>query len=175
MRIRSCLFWLAWALLACGCAQTVPEGETPRPTVTGPTAPGFSLLSPLGDPVALEPGSQPGEPTLIAFWSPSWDPDHAAEEIVLRQLLERYGNRKLRVIAVAYDEKPEQIRNYLRQSPVPYEVAMGDEGIYDAYRLEAIPTMVLVAPDGGEAGRWEGHQRIESLAEKVEPLLSGGN
>ncbi len=180
-------FGLGWLLLlllgSYACTTTVPAsktptvlsspspGERPMPVASGPVVKPFSLLSPLGDRVEYVPGKEQVV-CLIAFWSPTWDKDHAYQEKVLRELMSRYDDHHFRAVVIAYDEKPSFIRAYLKKRPVPFEVAMGETKVYDDYALKAVPTYILVAPDGRRIALWVGHQTVETLEQKIQPFIS---
>lgn len=164
--------WIGLALLtllAAGCTQTLVSQESPTPGATGtPDAPAFNLLSAQGEAVTFTPGKKV---TLIAFWSPSWDPDHLAQLRALTELHERYANRGLRIVAVTYDEQPQKVRAVLQEHPVPFEVAVGAENTYERFGLENLPTALLVNREGVTVERFEGHRDVSELGEKIEPLL----
>jgi len=156
------------ALLLAGCTTEVQR--EPRARAQGPKSQALRLMSPEGEVRELVPGAK-YEVTVVSFFSPTWNPDNASQVGELQKLAQRRGSQPLRILLVAYDEEPKRLRKYLQEHPLPLEVAVGDEATYDSWGLKAIPTTVLVAPDGGTIERIEGQVTADRLWEKISPFF----
>lgn len=159
---------LCLVLLLAGCTSEVTR--EPRARASGPKALPLKLMDPTGEVREFVPGAK-FEVTVIAFFSPTWNPDNESQVGELQKLHQRRGSQPLRILLVAYDEEPERLRKYLQAQPLPMEVAVGDDATYDSWGLKAIPTTVLVAPDGGTIERLEGQVTAERLWEKISPFF----
>lgn len=167
---RGALLFLVLLLSACGRG---PQGAGPAPSPSpAPLAAAFSLPGPQGQKVEFRPGRE-GRPTLIEFWSARWNPDNDAALEQLTELHEKYGDDGLRVLAVAFEESPEAVAQIVQTRGLLFETALGTEKVFDAYRLEAIPTVVLVDRQGRVAGRYEGYQDTATLEEAIRKILPG--
>lgn len=166
---------LLLALLLCGCNPSADPNASASPsndqTASG-ELPGFNLLSFNGETISFAPGSD-DKLTVLAFWSPTWDPDSAVMLERLIELHERYAVRGLRILVVTYDEEPKTIRALAQKRRFPFEVAIGAKSTYERYQLEAVPTFVVVTPEGKVADRFEGHLGIENFVKKVSDILPG--
>lgn len=169
MRILA-LFLLLVLLPACGGS---PEGDSPSgpaPSGTGPALPPLTMKGADGGAVELRPGEGPAL-TLVEAWSPTWFPEAERQLQQLVELHERWGNRGVRVLAVAYDEEPEAVARALEGQGVLFEVAMGDTATWEALKVEALPTTWLVDRKGRVVEKLEGYQPLETLEVKLRKLL----
>lgn len=161
-------WWLLLALLLAGCTSEV--AREPRAKAQGPKSLPLKLLAPDGDVVEFVPGAK-YEVTVVSFFSPTWNPDNASQVAELQKLHQRRGSQPLRIVLVAYDEEPERLRKYLKNHPLPMEVAVGDDATTDSWGLKAIPTTVVVAPDGATIERLEGQVTADRLWDKISPFF----
>ncbi len=159
-------------LVLAGChLKTAGPKATPTTSPVATVQP-FTLKSAQQEgAVQFDPDSDGA--TLVAFWSPTWNPEHEAHLELLTELHERYGNKGLRIIAIAYDEKLEAVQQVLQQKIVPFEVALGTQALYQRFEVEALPTLLVVAPGGALIRRLEGLQTAEELKNDIKPHLAG--
>ena len=166
---------IAFALLV-GCNPATDPGasSSPSPGQTGATGelPGFNLLSHTGETISFAPGGD-DKLTVLAFWSPTWDPDHQVMLDRLIELHERYAVRGLRVVVVTYDEEPKTVRAIAQKRRFPFEVAIGAKSTYQRYDLQAVPTFLVVTPKGEVAERFEGHLAVDKFVKKISNILPG--
>ncbi|MFA5504991.1 MAG: TlpA disulfide reductase family protein, partial [Vulcanimicrobiota bacterium] len=153
--------------------------ETPTPTqgqtsASGDPSPKFSLTSPDGTTVKFDPSQNPdNEVFLLYFWSYRWDPNVVTFRERTSELHERFAPRGLVVYGIAYDEEPAGLRKYLSQNSLPFEVVVGTDATYRDFKIESIPTGILVDSSGKIAERFSGYYSTEELAEKISPYLPG--
>lgn len=150
MRTSALLAVLASGLLA-ACAPA--PAASPDPAEAG--AP-----SRLSAPVAGggEYRQSGGTPLLLAFVDPR-EPGSRSQIVVLRSMATQYGDRGLDVVLVAprtggddlvnlrHDWNLDSVGVVLLNPPAPAELAT-------RYAATALPTTVLIGPDGAVAHRW---------------------
>ena len=117
-----------------------------RTNLTGKEAPAFRGVSLDGKVYTLE--SLKGRPVLLDFWA-SWCGPCKKSMPILEKLHEQYKGKGLVVLGIDVNEKRETVEKFLKTSPMPYPVIMGDEGgIPAAYGVTAFPTFVMIGADG---------------------------
>jgi alkyl hydroperoxide reductase subunit AhpC len=168
---------LSLALLClCGCGGQ-GSGSTPTATPSsgpGKISPAFNLTAVDGSAVSFKPTENPnGDVTMLVFWSYSWDSNVKTLLARLSELHERYAPRGLRIIAVAYDEEPSNLRNFLSTNKTPFPVAVGVDSTYEKFGLKSIPTIIVVDKSGQIVKRWEGHYSTEEISTELSPYLPG--
>jgi peroxiredoxin len=175
MRILTVLFLLVTASL-CGCGG---PGSQPGPTPTAQSSPGqlspsFNLTAVDGSAVSYSPTNNPnGDVTLLAFWSYSFDSNVKVLLSRLAELHERYAPRGLRLISIAYQEEPANLRNFLSTNKTPFPVAVGVDSTYQKFALKSIPTAILIDKSGKIVHRWEGHYSTEEMSTVISGYLPG--
>lgn len=184
MNTRLLIATLVALLFLSGCQDPQPSAPSASPTVnataipagsgTGESCPPFELTGADGSKVSFDGSKNPDEEvTLIFFWSYRWDPNVATFLQRASELHERYAPRGLNIIAISYDEEPTGLRGYLDKNPVPFQVAVGTQSIYEKFKIEDIPTGILVDKNGKTARRWKGHFSTEEMSETLSPFLPG--
>jgi thiol-disulfide isomerase/thioredoxin len=126
--------------------EQAPQVAGARTNLTGKDAPAFRGVSLDGKVYTLE--SLKGRPVLLDFWA-SWCGPCKKSMPILEKLHEHYKGKGLVVLGIDVNEKRETVENFLKTSPMPYPVIMGDEGgIPAAYGVTAFPTFVMIGADG---------------------------
>ncbi|MGV6825752.1 MAG: TlpA family protein disulfide reductase [bacterium] len=89
-----------------------------------------------------------GKVTLINFWSATCPP--CVEEMPdLQQLHEQYPDKLAIVGVIMHYDRPDAAIGLARKIGVTYPIALDIEGeIAAAFDIEAIPTSILINPDG---------------------------
>ncbi len=157
---------LALLLVACGRAPdgAMPPGS-PRPQEAGRPLGTFSLKDVDGREVGFQPGTT--GLTLIEVWAPEWFEGSDEQFRRLQEIHERYGNRGLRVLCVAFEAGPEQVAQAIKRHGALFDVGLAQDKALEALDPQALPTTWLVDPQGRILQRLEGYQPLETL----EPLL----
>lgn len=133
----------------------------------GATAP---LLDLEGRPVRL--ADLRGRLVLLNFWA-TWCPPCQGETPVLRELDEQYRGDGLSIVGVAVQETtPTDVAAYAAKYQLGYTIAFdATADVFHLYRVFALPTQVLVGPDGRVHSVVNGPLTEASGRALIEPLL----
>lgn len=115
----------------------------------------------------------PGEDLLLLdFWA-TWCKPCVKAMPDVEKLYRDFGERGLTVLGLSIDKNVETVEEYLEKKPVAYAVALdsGDEPVWAAYSVAAIPAMYLVDREGRIVGEWRGRVEIEDVRRMIEGLL----
>lgn len=131
---RSCLAVTITALVPAARALEV-----------GQPAPDFTLP---GRQAELKLAQLRGQAVYLDFWA-SWCGPCRQSFPWLNQMQARYGPRGLRVVGVNLDQKAPAAAAFLAQVPAHFDIVYDPAGQTPrAYGVKAMPTSVLIAPDG---------------------------
>ena len=136
------------------------------------TAPDFNLPDPQGRRVNLKALLKRG-PVLIDFWA-TWCKPCIKAMPKLMALHRKYGNRGLTVLGINEDGPRSQAKvgPFLRARGIEFPVAIdGDGGVMRRMQVTALPTALLIAPDGEIVLRRVGTSHEKDLIEAIEALL----
>lgn len=140
------IFWIVGALLVAGL---IVAGLRQGKQLKGQAAFDFELKKFEGGTVKLS--DYRGKLVMVDFWA-TWCGPCRAEMPFLIKLAKEYESKNVAFIAVSQDDPDtaeEDIREFTKDFPklAPY-VAYTTEEVARAYKIEALPTMYLVGPDG---------------------------
>ncbi len=95
----------------------------------------------------------------------------------LRELHDRFAERGFRIVTVSFDVSRDTVRSFLTRQPMPWAQAYAGEGwpargpVGSAYRIHALPSKLLVGPEGRiialDGGL--GDEELEQLLERRLP------
>jgi thiol-disulfide isomerase/thioredoxin len=147
-----------------------PGDVPPELTITGPDGQPTPLLDLDGRPVQL--AELRGKAVWLNFWA-SWCPPCQFETPVLRDVAAAYADRGLEVIGVSVREtSADDVRAYVERYGLEYTVAADVTGaVYDAYRLNGIPTSFFIGPEGAIHSIVNGPLTESAARAQVESLL----
>lgn len=118
------------------------------PLEAGAPAPPLELPDLQGKRVALHETAAARRLVVVAFWATWCGPCHT-ELAELARLYERHASDGLEVLAVSVDRDPDAARRYAEREEMPFPVLLDPErAALERYGVQALPTSVLVAPDG---------------------------
>ncbi len=152
-----------------------PGDAAPELSVKGPDGSPAPLLDLSGRPVRL--ADLRGRLVLLNFWA-TWCPPCQGETPILRDLDAQYRARGLSIVGVAVQETtPADVAAYAAKYGITYTIGFdGAADVFHAYQVFALPTQVLIGPDGrvrkvinGPLAETDGKTLLEPLL----PLVSG--
>lgn len=132
--------WLILAIAgwlgAAGAALAVEPGQS---------APAFELPGTQG---ALRLDDLRGKTVYLDFWA-SWCAPCKQSFPWMNELQQRHAAAGLRVVGVNVDKKPEAAQGFLAAVPARFDIVYDPAGTTPrAYAVKAMPTSVLIGPDG---------------------------
>lgn len=102
----------------------------------------------------IDLGQYQGAYLLLDFWGTWCAP---CKEILpdLKRFNELYGNNQMRILSIAFDEKPEIVKNYLLYEKINWAnifqkigANSSDSKIIEDYKVQSYPTTILINPKG---------------------------
>ncbi|MCC8063096.1 MAG: TlpA family protein disulfide reductase, partial [Rikenellaceae bacterium] len=113
-----------------------------------------------------------GKYVLLDFWSVGCGPCHAAFP-QMKEIYRKYGDR-LEIVGVSLDANKDQWRDVVQWKELPWKHISDGKGnfggAYMLYRIEAMPTYVLIDPQGRIVERWYPGQG-DFQSRMIEPYL----
>ena len=147
-------------LLTCSLTLLVAapgcRGTDPRPLEIGDRAPGFDLPAVAGGVGRLSSNQFKGQIVVLNFWSTSCSVCLKETEDLARI----HEGHRARVVSIALDSDPDDLRKFVKEKGIPYSVLVGNEQVFSQFDGYAIPyTLVL---DRSGVVRRKAYGRIES-------------
>jgi thiol-disulfide isomerase/thioredoxin len=140
----------------------------------GAAAPTFSVKTFDGESLVLE--ELRGSVVMIDFWA-TWCPSCRQEMPMLISVANRYKSKRVRFVAMSQDDQNgqrEALEEYFyHQADVKPFVALGNASIGERYRVDALPTMVIVDQSGRIRFREVGALDESSLTAALDRALAG--
>jgi len=134
-----------WFLLAGALALWTFSGRGGSGLPHGEEIPPLTVTTTEGE-VSL--GAAHGGVTVLAFWA-TWCPSCRTEGPVLTRVHERIRDQGDRVIGLSVDEMPlPRIASAARRYGMGYPIGRVTRAQSDAYSVELLPTIYVVAADG---------------------------
>ncbi|MBI2956303.1 MAG: TlpA family protein disulfide reductase [Acidobacteria bacterium] len=142
--------------------------DTRTSSLHGQAAPDFTLPV-LIPPAGAPPGAVPAEVRLadhqgkivfISFWA-SWCRPCHYELPLLNQFYLAHRQSNVEVIAISTDDDRQAAVDYAQKSNFAFPMVWDADGrVSDAYRVEALPSLVVVNPEG-KVWRYEEGMRFD--------------
>jgi thiol-disulfide isomerase/thioredoxin len=134
-------------------AKEVAEFAGPDPTKTsnlaGKPAPEFRVKSLAGE--TFDSASLKGKVVLLDFWATWCAPCRKAIPTV-EKIHQEFKDKGLVVLALNVGEERETVEKFLKTVKVTYPVALTtDTDVVSAFQVNALPTYVVITPDGNIA------------------------
>lgn len=158
------------------CGEKVETASSPAPPVQAPAGkgapvPALSMQTPDGAKVEVKPNGTAAL-TLVEVWSPTWFEGSEEQFAGLQEIHERWGNRGVRVVCVAYDVATGTVKEAVERHGALFDVGLGEPAVYDALAVEALPTTWILDRQGRVVSKLEGYQPVSTLERELERLLS---
>ncbi len=125
--------------------QIIP-GELPVAPEIGAIAPPFEAVALDGQQINL--GSLRGQPVLMNFWA-TWCEPCRVEMPDLETVYQHYGESGLRVLAVNLGETRDQIRGWVSEFGLTFDILLDDrQQLAALYQIRGQPTTYVISPAG---------------------------
>ncbi len=129
------------AALALTILLSLPAGAIE----VGQTAPDFDLA---GSLAAVKLSDYKGKTVYLDFWA-SWCGPCKQSFPWMNEMQSRYGAKGFRVVGVNVDQKTDDAKAFLKDTPARFDVAFDQTGkTPKTYAIKGMPTSVLIGPDG---------------------------
>ncbi len=137
----------------------------------GQAAPEFEMPGRAG-PIRLSDFK--GKTVYLDFWA-SWCGPCKQSFPWMNEMQSRYGAKGLRIVGLNVDQKAEDAKNFLKETPASFDIAFDQAGKTPrAYAVKGMPTSVLIGPDGKVLlvhSGFRGEQQLE-LEHKIRLALN---
>jgi thiol-disulfide isomerase/thioredoxin len=124
-----------------------------------------------GRQVLLE--SLRGTPVLVHYWA-TWCEPCKVDMAQIRELVAKYGPKKLSVVGIALDSDKQQLEKFLKAKPIAWpqihEAGGLDGRLAEELGVLTLPTMILLDAEGKVVDR---NVVITELEKKIDALLEG--
>lgn len=129
------------AMLALTLLLGLPAGAVE----VGQSAPDFDLT---GSLAAIKLSDYKGKTVYLDFWA-SWCGPCKQSFPWMNEMQSRYGAKGFRVVGVNVDQKTDDAKAFLKDTPAHFDVAFDQSGkTPKSYAIKGMPTSVLIGPDG---------------------------
>ncbi len=138
---RSPLRLLAATILGAGVLLSLGA----HATEVGKPAPEFQL--PSGDKT-IKLADYKGKVVYVDFWA-SWCGPCRQSFPWMNEMQSKYGAQGLTVLAINVDQKREDAKKFLADTPAKFTIAYDDKGVTPkAFAVKTMPTSMLIGADG---------------------------
>lgn len=159
--------FLVFAVFLQGCDKTPDKIRA----VKGEKAPSFSLMNLDGDQVAL--ADFEGKVIVVEFWA-TWCPPCRESLPATNKLFRKYRDRGLAAVAIAVQDQPDQVADFVREKSIDIPVLMDDGAVSQVYGVRGIPAMFFINRAGLVTNELEGYRPSvdREIESRVEELLA---
>jgi len=156
------------AILALSCALALPA----LAAKVGEAAPAFALPDAAGKPLTLD--AYRGKVVYLDFWA-SWCGPCRRAFPWMNEMLSKYGDRGLVIVAINVDKKRADADRFLQQNPARFDIVYDHQGVAPAaYAVKGMPTSYLLDAQGKVIAVEEGFHddnRVD-LEERIRAALA---
>ena len=138
-------------------------------TDSGKPAPPFTLPALDGGTLSLD--SMRGRVVLLDFWATFCAPCVAALP-ELQALHAEYGSRGLSVVGLTVDDRAPLVRKATKAANVTYPILSSTAAVWNAYKVNALPALILVGRDGTIVRRYGGEADRAAMLADIERALA---
>jgi thiol-disulfide isomerase/thioredoxin len=132
-----------------GAVWSARHFDALRPMRRGQDAPDFTLARIDDSPGTIAMSGLRGQVVVLDFWA-TWCPPCVAMVPVLRDVHASWAPRGVAFVGINSDGPTpiEEIRSFMSAHSLPYPVVGDDGRVGGLYRVEALPSLVLIGRDG---------------------------
>jgi thiol-disulfide isomerase/thioredoxin len=138
-------------------------------TDAGQPAPAFTLSGLDGKTLSL--ASLRGRVVLLDFWATFCAPCVAALP-ELEALHDNYSSRGLTLVGLTVDDRPALVRKATKAAGVSYPVLASTASVWNAYKVNALPALILVGRGGRIIRRFGGEADRTAMVAEIERALA---
>jgi cytochrome c-type biogenesis protein len=153
-------------------ATTAPQNPTApangAATSAAEPAPDLELTTTDGKPLKLS--ELRGQVVLLNFWA-TWCVPCRAEIPALNAMEKDLSARGFKVLGVTTSDTPDVVREYQKDVRQDYTVALGDDGVANAYSVGVLPTTFIIDREGRVREKIIGEKSRAYFEARVKPLL----
>ncbi|MEQ9460376.1 MAG: TlpA disulfide reductase family protein [Phycisphaeraceae bacterium] len=147
--------------------------NAPHPLL-GKPAPGFTLPNLEGNPVRLN--QLKGQVVILDFWA-TWCGPCVVAMPEIQKLHSKYADQGVKIIGVNMGEDRATAKRFVDQRELSFEFVLDEKKVlWDRYRLEALPHLVIIDQQGVIQAVHIGYNPVHSpviYAREIETLLAG--
>jgi thiol-disulfide isomerase/thioredoxin len=158
----------AFCSLACK-VEFLKNPESFLVTDEGKPAPAFTLKTFAGKPLSL--ADYRGQVVLLDFWGTFCIPCVKALP-QLQALQAKHGPRGFTVIGVTVDDRAAMVQKATSRAKVTYPIVQATPAVWSAYKVNALPSLVLVGRDGKIVKRFGGEADKALMLSTIEKALA---
>jgi peroxiredoxin len=138
-------------------------------TDQGKPAPAFVLKTFDGQPVSL--ADYRGKVVLLDFWATFCIPCVKALP-ELQALHAKHASRGFAVVGVTVDDRAALVRKATSRAKVTYPILQSTPEVWNAYKVNALPAMILVGRDGKIIRRYGGEADKTAMLAEIERAIA---
>lgn len=138
-------------------------------TDEGKPAPAFTLKTFDGKAVSL--ADFKGHVVLLDFWG-TFCPPCVAALPELQALHAKYGGKGFAVVGVTVDDRAALVKKATAKAKVSYPIVQATPAVWSTYKVNALPSLVLVGRDGKIIKRYGGEADRAAMLAEIEKAIA---
>jgi thiol-disulfide isomerase/thioredoxin len=120
------------------------------------------------DGTAIQLSKYKGKVVLLDFWA-TWCPPCVAAIPHEKQLFARFAGKPFALIGISIDRTEDDLTKFIGKNGLPWpNIFDENEKISQNWRIDAVPTFVLINALGEIVGRWEGSEDLPEIDIAIE-------